>query len=189
MVISRIYETDYYRDLSEVFEEYKKKEATVSNEQYSTDYVTDYIKGRFGDQKTAVEKTVNDLAKRTGLMEYIKKVNAALEASPDSLLDIPEIKEAIDSVLITEKDRSYIDICNKLQKLVDVDDRIPEGLKSVFNDKKLIEYVQQRADSKKDKNNEIDYLSGIRTKEQDNPAADQRGQNYFHFTPDEHENK
>ncbi|HUV85243.1 MAG TPA: hypothetical protein VMV86_05990, partial [Methanosarcinales archaeon] len=78
---------------------------------------------------------------------------------------------------------------NKLQDLISVDDNIPEDLKSVYNDKKLIEYIKQHAESQDNSSNEIDYLSGIRTKEQDNPDADQRGQNYFHFTPDEHENK
>jgi len=193
----RFTRTDYHEhveDDSEIQKDFEKRLAAL--EENRGDDISNYIQARFSDPKLAIKSTVDDLARRTGLVAYINMVNAELEGKtktaedesdestderqePKSLLDIPKIKGELDNALVSNKEKNYIDILNILQDLVSVDDDIPEDLKGVFTDKRLIDYIKQRKD---DGAEAIDY-SGLNGKKhiEDPNTSNPTSSSYFNF--------
>lgn len=148
MRFSRYYESENINDRSDIassFDEYLNKSLAYNNH----------------SNLNTVEGMLEDLSKRTGLNQYITQINAEIEKSKfaedknndgeqDSLLDIKEVKEAIDEALSSNRYSSSVDLLKKLEDQIKFNKNIPDYLKSVFSDKKLKEYIDSNIKNNKD---------------------------------------
>jgi DNA-binding phage protein len=141
-----------------------------------------------------VEGMIEDLAKRTGLKQYINLINAEIEnnkiaedknldGQQDSLLDIKEVKTAIDEALTSGEYSSSVNLLKKLEEQIKFNKNIPEYLKNVFSDKKLKDYVETAINqNKQDTHDKIDLLL------KDNVTTEQQGHDsYFNFNTNENQ--
>ena len=108
----------------------------------------------YAQKKMSVQEYVDTMINRAGMKDYIQMVNSELDSSntkqaqtqPNitSVLDIQEVKTAIDSALDKKSFTSQAPLLAALQTLVKNDARIPEELKDVMGDKKLKEYLDKK---------------------------------------------
>lgn len=152
------YRTDEYEtiiDNSTIAESFAKRLMAYPNNNGS--YNTKAV-GYFN--KNSVQEVVNELTQRTGLSEYVNIVNSKLKENDriksaqqqqvaqeqqqyNSLIDIPYIKEEIDKAIQSKSYPNYILLLNDLKLKVKTDHEIPEQLKNVMGDDKLLDYLKQ----------------------------------------------
>jgi hypothetical protein len=179
---------------NEITNNYDKNINKIS---YPVNNIQDLLFNNFTSSKNGIAEYLESFRKRTGLNDYINQINAEIEKSednkktaqviddneeykgdPESLVEIPEVKSSIDNVLASGEYNRTIDIINKLQDLVNNDPKIPEDLKGVTMDAQLIDYIS----SKIEQNDEnIDYNSALKSKDNQNINSDQRNISYFNF--------
>jgi hypothetical protein len=136
------------------------------------------------EKPNTVEGMVKDLAKRTGLEDYIKIVNAQLEEPKiNSLLDIAEVKEAVDKAIQGKFYSNTVNLLKKLEEQIKHNTKIPEYLKNVFSDNKLKDYVEKFIQSQEE-HNKIDL-----TVKKDVEETSDMHSPYFNFTQDQNANK
>lgn len=178
MKFSRYYENEPVRDSS-----------TIAS------YLDQYLKESYDNSTlNTVEGMIEDLAKRTGLKQYIKLINAEIEnnkvaedrnndGEKDSLLDIADVKNAIDTVLNSGEYSSSVNLLKKLEEQIKFNKNIPEYLKNVFSDKKLKDYVEKGVSQNKTNNyDKIDLTL------KDNVTKDQQEHEpYFNFNTNENQ--
>ena len=177
MRFSRYYEKEEIRDNSDIASSFDKylNESLASN------------------KLNTVEGMVEDLAKRTGLTQYINLINAELnnkiaedknnDGIQDSLLDIKEVKDAVDEAIQMKHYNSSVNLLKKLEEQVKFNANVPEYLKNVFSDKRLKEYIESKINqNKKDEHNKIDLLlkDNLESQQQDHEP-------YFNFTTNENQ--
>jgi len=156
---------------------------------YSID-LQDFVSNRFYNPKLGVEEYLDNFRERTGLKDYLNQVNSILNEEnntkkandenkePESLIDIPEIKESIDKIITSRHYVKTIDILNKLQNIVINDPKVPDGLKGVTMDAKLINYIKSNIQSEEQN---IDYFNNLKPKDIMDTSSDQREMAYFNF--------
>jgi len=186
---------DYYESFeNELESNYKSNLANTNNNDLKD--IRELISSRFSDPKMAVETYLDSFRDRTGLKGYLNQINAELndtentkiatQESVESLIDIPEIKESIDLSLQRNDFQRTVDFIVKLQNAVNNDGRIPEDLKGVSMDSKLIDYISKRIN--KDYEN-VDYNSILNTRESPDIYSDQKNSLYFNFESKEEDEK
>lgn len=174
MRFSRYYEKEEIRDNSDIASSFNK-------------YLNEFSAS---DKLNTVEGIVEDLAKRTGLTQYINLINAELNNKiaedknlQDSLLDIKEVKDAVDEAIQMNHYNSSVNLLKKLEEQIKFNSNVPEHLKNVFSDKKLKEYIENEINqNKKDDHNKIDLLlkDNLDSQQQDHEP-------YFNFTSNENQ--
>lgn len=136
MKINRYHEYEVIRDNSELASSVEKYLSQVA----------------YPNTANTVEAKIEELAHRTGLKQYINQINAELDnaktaedknndGQQDSLIDIAEVKEAIDEAINMKHYNSTIDLLKRLEQEIKFNNTIPDYLKNVFSDKRLKEYV------------------------------------------------
>ncbi len=152
-------------------------------------------------RRASIKDKVNELIKRTGLADYVTQIQANLESnsktaqatpqpivnSPQSLLDIPFIKETLDKSLAKKIYVKYVDLLNDLKKAVVVDKQVPEHMKDVYGDKKLVDYVKKQFPETADGKKNYEML-GVKDN-LDSEAKDPTSQSYFSFTSNDDKDK
>jgi len=175
---------DYFENSENNIEaNYEKNLQTIN-----TGDISGLIANRFSDPKVGVEEYLESFRERAGLKDYIKQVNAELEMQEESvkvaqqainsILDVPEIKEAIDAILASGEFERTVDILNKLEEAVKYDDRVPEDLKGITQDAELIEYISSKLNQNQDK---INYMEALQPRDAPNLYSDQKNMSYFNF--------
>jgi len=175
---------DYFNNKENNIESnYKTNLSIVNTEDFSK-----LITSRFSDPKVGIKEYLNSFRERAGLKDYLKQINAELENQEEniktaqneinSILDIPDIKSSIDSVLAKGEFNRTIDLLNKLQEAVKYDDRIPEDLKGVTQDAELVNYIKSKIDQNI---NKINYMEALQSKEPPSLYSDQKNMSYFNF--------
>lgn len=175
---------DSEKHANDIIAEYKKNLSEIKPVS-----IQELIFSRFNDPKTSVENYLDSFKERTGIKKYLNEVNEELNKqanSPDSLLDIPEIKESIDLALNSNQFDRTVDFLNKLQDVVSNDSRIPEDLKGVTMDAKLIDYIKSKI---YDKESEINYSDSLKMQDVSNLNSDQKNMSYFDFDSSRKENE
>ena len=189
----RFNRADYFgNDVSEIMNKYKENLSRNSKPVN----IQELIASRFYDPKIAVEEYLDSFRERTGIKDYLKEINAELENggnektakySPDSLVDIPEIKESIDEALNKKQFERAVDFLNKLQDAVANDIRVPEDLKGVTMDAKLVDYIRSRIGNSDEE--DVDYSNSLSETEVSDFNKDQKNMSYFDFDSTRKENE
>jgi len=174
------------------FSRYYEKEEIRDNSDIASSFNKYLNESSASDKLNTVEGIVEDLAKRTGLTQYINLINAELnnkiaedKNSQDSLLDIKEVKDAVDEAIQMKHYNSSVNLLKKLEEQIKFNSNVPEHLKNVFSDKKLKEYIENEINqNKKEDHNKIDLLlkDNLDSQQQDHEP-------YFNFTSNENNQK
>lgn len=141
----------------------------------------------YSQQKMSVQEYVDTLVNRAGMRDYIQMINSELnssnkkeaqtQANITSVLDIAEIKEAIDSALDRKTFTSQTPLLAELQTLVKNDSRIPEELKDVMGDKKLREYLNSKLGVENQEKTQYNLLG----QQAEEPTKSPTKENAFNF--------
>lgn len=158
----------------------------------STKDVCNTLQTKKDQKRAAIKEKVNELIKRTGLNEYVNQIQANLDANKkiaqiNSLLDIPYIKDTVDKSLAKNVYVKYIDLLNDLKKAVINDPQIPEHMRDIFGDKKLVDYIKSKFPEIKDGKKNYEML-GVR-EDPNSEAKDPNTQSYFSFTSKDDKDK
>ena len=141
----------------------------------------------YSQKKMSVQEYVDTMINRAGMKDYIQMVNSELDSSnkkqaqtqPNitSVLDIAEIKEAIDSAIDRRTFTSQTPLLAELQTLVKTDARVPEELKDVMGDKKLKEYLNSKLGNENQEKTQYNLLGQEATDQTKSPTKE----NAFNF--------
>jgi len=152
------------------------------------------INAHYNDNRQSVQEYVNTLIDKAGMTEYIKQVNSELETSNKkqaaekikSILDIPDIKDAIDEALDNKRYLKPILLLVQLQELVKSDSRIPENLKDVIGNKDVRDYIVKKMGYKDSE--DVKYELGKNNESLTN-SSDKDNSNSSYFSFEKNENK
>lgn len=126
--------------LSEFANAFEKESAKSKSQSYSLYDQINGILGQKGKYST-VEEAVNDMAKRTGLSDYIEQVKQAQDMmeSQNPFAKMPEVKTFIDNYVKEHPGTSVDSVIHELLKLNPVKehlpqkDDVPEAIKRYIN--------------------------------------------------------
>ena len=138
-------------------------------------------------KKQSVQEYVDTLIDKAGMTDYIKQINSELTSDQTkmaqekitNILQLPEIKKAIDDAIRSKTFSTPTPLMVELQKFVKSDPKIPEELKNIMGDKELRKYIvdQMGFGDQED----IKYDLGTKTKDIDHSKGQGSTDKYFSF--------
>lgn len=106
----------------------------------------------YSQPKMSVQEYVDLMINKAGMREYIQMVNSELDSPQKkeagnkikSILEIPDIKNAIDKAIDTRKYSNPTPLLASLESMVKTDSNIPEEMKNVMGNEELRKYIEDR---------------------------------------------